>query len=550
MPTNVYTTQISELYGAELSSEINSRLVSLVHQYKSLIPISQNVRLSEADSILITYADQVQEEGQRPLHVLADFMDKYLQKLISGIHVLPFYPWSSDDGFSVIDYLRVDDAFGDWNHIERIGSSYRLMVDLVINHVSAQSEWFQSFLKGVPPYDSFFMTVEGDPDLSKVVRPRTLPLLTEYHTAQGTKRVWTTFSPDQVDLNYHNPDVLLKMMEVLFTYIQHGAQVIRLDAIAYLWKEIGTSCIHLPQTHQIIQLIRKVLDDVAPHVILVTETNVPHVDNISYFGDGFNEAQMVYNFALPPLVMHTIHTGNASRLTDWAKELALPSDRTTFFNFLASHDGIGINPARGILTDEEIQSLIDQTKAHGGLVSYKSNPDGTESPYELNISYFDALSDPGSHEPVTIQVGRFLAAQAIMLSLLGVPGIYFHSLVGSRNWLDGVGITKQNRTINRQKLDGVLLENQLKTIGSIRNQVFTKFRKLLAIRSSSSAFDPYGSQKVLDMGPAVFAVLRISPDGQERMLCIQNVTPSVQQVSTYLLEPYETLWLKPENHNS
>jgi sucrose phosphorylase len=309
-----------------------------------------------------------------------------------GIHILPFYPWTSDDGFSVTDYRKVDSNLGEWKDITSMQNNFRLMFDGVINHISAESEWFKGFLRDDPPYRDYFITVDGDPDLSQVVRPRALPLLTSFNTPSGEKRVWTTFSADQIDLNFKNPEVLFEILDIMLMYIERGATYIRLDAIAYLWKEIGTTCIHLPQTHHLIQLMRCVLDEVAPHVHLITETNVPHADNISYFGDGTNEAQLVYNFALPPLTLHTFHTGNAQVLSNWAKTLTLPSDKTTFFNFLASHDGVGLNPARGILSNEEIDALVNKTLAHGGLVSYKNNSDGSQSPYEMNVNYFDALS--------------------------------------------------------------------------------------------------------------------------------------------------------------
>jgi glycosidase len=388
--------------------------------------------------------------------------------------------------------------------------------------------------------------VEGDPDLSQVVRPRALPLLTEFQTPSGKQRVWTTFSTDQADLDYHNPEVLLEILDILLMYVERGAQLIRLDAIAYLWKEPGTTCIHLPQTHAIVQLLRAILDEIAPHVYLITETNVPHAENISYFGDGYNEAQLVYNFALPPLVMHTILTGDASILSQWAAELKPPSERASFFNFLASHDGIGLNPVRGILSPIEIEALVDQTRAHDGLISYKANPDGTQSPYELNINYFDALSGTHSDEPLAVQLDRFLAAHAIMLSLRGVPGIYFHSLFGSRSWRAGVESTRQNRTINRQKLELSNLERQLADPTSLRSQVFARLSDLLRRRASSPAFHPNGEQSILNIGHAVFGVRRTSPDSQRHMLCLHNVTAQTQTIfvnnSTITLVPYQIFW--------
>jgi sucrose phosphorylase len=387
------------------------------------------------------------------------------------------------------------------------------------------------------------------------VRPRALPLLTPFHTPSGEKKVWTTFSDDQIDLNFKNPEVLLEILDILLLYAEHGATFIRLDAIAYLWKEIGTSCIHLPQTHHVIQFLRAALNEVAPHVYLITETNVPHTDNLSYFGDGTNEAQLVYNFALPPLTLHTFHTGDARILSDWARTLTLPSDKTTFFNFLASHDGIGLNPARGILSNADIDSLVNKTLAHSGLISYKQNADGTQSPYEMNINYFDALSNPSmllpqspAAETLDLQVNRFLAAQAIMLSLIGVPGIYFHSLFGSRGWTEGVKQTGRNRTINREKLQFDELQKQLADETSLRSKVFTRYSELLKTRSSSPAFDPHGTQKIADLHPAVFAVERTSPGGKARILCLHNVSQETVSFSAngnaITLEPYQVLWLK------
>jgi sucrose phosphorylase len=512
------------------------------------------------DAILITYGDQLREADHAPLRTLAEFTAEHLRGVVSGIHLLPFYPYSSDDGFSVIDYKAVNPALGDWDGVARVGQHFRLMFDGVINHISAQSAWFQAFLRDDPKYRDYFIVVKGEPDLSSVVRPRTLPLLTEFTTPSGAKKVWTTFSADQIDLNYANPDVLLDIVDVLLFYVAHGAELIRLDAIAYLWKEIGTPCIHLPQTHGVIQLLRAILDEVAPRASLITETNVPHQDNISYFGDGRNEAQLVYNFALPPLTLHAFRTGDASALSRWAAGLTLPSDQTAFFNFLASHDGIGLNPARGILRNDEVAALVDQVIAHGGRVSYKNNPDGSISPYELNINYFDALSNPNGAEPLSLQIDRFVAAHAIMLALAGVPGIYFHSLIGSRSWLEGVSLLGHNRAINRQKFDRAEVERELRDPQSRRAQVFNRLKHLLQVRASSDAFAPQAMQRVIELNQAIFAVERGRAGAA--VLCLHNVTAQTQHVKLdpawqhardllssrptdveLILHPYEVVWL-------
>jgi sucrose phosphorylase len=466
------------------------------------------------------------------LQTLANFLHTYLQDTISTVHLLPFYPYSSDDGFSVIDYRAVDPALGTWADVEEIGRDFRLMFDAVVNHISAQSEWFQRYLRDDPRYREFFLTINPTTDLSAVFRPRTLPLLTEMKTEAGMKHVWTTFSADQVDLNYANPEVLLEIIALLLFYVAQGAGIIRLDAIAFLWKEPGTNCIHRPQTHAIIQLFRAVLDEVAPHIALITETNVPHADNVAYFGNGSNEAQMVYNFSLPPLVLHAFHTGNAETLTRWAAGLTLPSERVTFFNFLASHDGIGLTPTRGILSDEAINQLAARVEALGGYVSYRNNADGRQSAYELNFNYLDALSDPErpDEEPALV-ARRFLATQAIMLALRGVPGIYFHSLFGSRSWHEGVAQTGRYRTINREKCDYGRLTSEFNGPNHLRYHVFQGYSRLLRQRQAAGrVFDPYGAQALVSAGESVFAVWRCSPGASGQALCLHNTSARLQQV--------------------
>jgi glycosidase len=570
--SDILLQHLTFLYGEEYASPLLDRARSILQNHRARIPV-RNSELTERDSLLITYGDQVQSPDEKPLQTLKKFCDAYLTDIVSGIHILPFFPWTSDDGFSVVDYRQIDPALGDWDDVSAM-QNFRLMFDGVINHISSKSEWFQKFLQDDSHYRDYFITVEGRPDLSQVVRPRALPLLTPVQTPSGEKKVWTTFSDDQIDLNFKNPGVLLEILDILLLYIERGADFIRLDAIAYLWKEIGTSCIHLPQTHRVVQFLRAALNEAASHVHLVTETNVPHADNLSYFGDGTNEAQLIYNFALPPLTLHAFHTGDAWILSNWARTLTLPSDKTTFFNFLASHDGIGLNPARGILSQADIDSLVNKTLEHGGLISYKQDAAGTKSPYEMNINYFDALSNPLSlqppsaaagtaHESLDLQADRFIAAQAIMLSLVGIPGIYFHSLFGSRGWTEGVKQTGRSRTINREKLQFNELQNQLADEKALRFKVFRRFRQLLKARSSTSAFHPHGKQNILDLHPSVFAIERISPDGKFRALCLHNVsherisfsteyktagdifTDLVVQISMITLEPYQVLWLKP-----
>ncbi len=518
------------IYGESQAKKVLPRLLAQIQAFRTRHPgLTQGnggERVDAKDAILITYGDMVQHEGEKPLRTLATFLRRHLREVVSGVHLLPFFPYSSDDGFSVIDYRQVDPRLGDWEDIHRLGEDFRLMFDAVINHISAQSAAFQGFLRGDPNYEAFFTVIQPGTDLSSVFRPRATPLLTPFQTPSGEKLVWTTFSADQIDLNYANPAVLLEAIAILLFYVAQGAEFIRLDAATFLWKEIGTTCANLPRTHRLIQLMRTVLDMTAPRVALITETNVPHRENIAYFGDGHNEAQMVYNFALPILTLHAFHQQDATVLTDWAASLTLPSDEVTFFNFLASHDGIGITPAKNILPAEEIQAILRRVQALGGYVSYKSNSDGSQSPYELNINYLDALGDPDNPTETNAEiVARFLASQSIMLALRGIPGIYFHSLFGSRNWRKGVEATGRYRTINREKMQLETLEQALQDSNSLPAQVFAGYAHLLRLRREHPAFHPLGAQRILRLHPQVFAVERTARQGKESILCLTNITP-------------------------
>ena len=541
---------LTALYGHEQAHGAWRQLENVLRDFHrrnpNLVSDSTSPPLTERDAILITYGDQFREPGVAPLATLHDVLTQTLDGVVSGAHILPFYPYSSDDGFSVIDYTQVDPNLGDWADLERLGQDVRLMFDAVINHISRESDWFQRFLAGDPEYERWFITFEPDDPqdwVPQVVRPRALPLLTPVQTSRGERLVWTTFSDDQIDLNYAYPPVLLRIIEVLLLYVEKCAQLIRLDAIAYLWKTIGTSCIHLKETHRVIKLLRCVLDAVAPGTVLITETNVPHEENISYFGrpqpgtGRTDEAQLVYQFPLAPLVMHSLLSGDAQILSRWAAGLETPAPEAMFFNFTASHDGIGVMPARGLLGEDQVQSLVDATLAHGGRVSYKTNADGSQSVYELNISYFDALSDPTADEPRAVQVSRFIVSQAIMLALAGLPGIYVHSLLGSQSWREGVARTGRNRSINREKFHRTRLEEELADPTSVRYQVFHAYSRLLRARAAEPAFHPQGPQQVLFLDERVFALVRTALAGLGPVLCLHNVS---EQVCNVRVRPSET----------
>lgn len=547
---------LNEIFGENKSHEAYAKIMPLVEKYRGK---PQNEYFSEKDAVLITYGDSLLGE-KSALSVLEEFTVKYLKDSFSTIHILPFFPYSSDDGFSVIDYYKVNEELGNWDDIEKIGNSIKLMFDFVLNHVSAKSGLFRNYLAGKEGYENLAISVDPNTDLSKVTRPRTLPLLTAFIKDDGEKvYVWTTFSEDQIDLNFSDVDTFVRMVEVLLFYATKGASMIRLDAIAYLWKEIGTNCIHLPQTHAVVKLFRQILNQTTSSVI-ITETNVPHKENVSYFGNGYDEAQMVYNFTLPPLLLYTFIKEDSTVFTNWASSLSLPSNETTFFNFTASHDGIGVRPLEGIINESEIESVINHVKEIGGEVSYKTNSDGSKSPYEINITYVDAMSRKDDTNEKHAK--RFIASQVIAMSLPGVAAVYIHSLLGSHNWKEGVKITKRARTINREKLNISAVEKELQDPSSLRHIVFNKYTELLKIRRSEKAFHPNAACKVLDVDEKLFACIR--GEGEESVCVLVNISSEKQDVSLpslgiearyniisretisekTQLPAYEVLWLK------
>ena len=556
------------LYGLEEGDILLDRFFHMIGRYGvgANRSTATSKAVSEKDAVLITYADMVQKEGAHPLSTLREFCTARLKGAFSAIHILPFYPWTSDDGFSVVDYREVDKRYGNWDDISRFSKEFELMFDLVLNHCSSKSPWFREYISGVEPGSNYILEGDEKADLSAVVRPRATPLLTPYQTRGGERHVWTTFSADQVDLDWTSSDLLFEFLDIIMFYASLGCRILRLDAVAFLWKELGTNCLHLPKTHQVIKLIRNFIEVVAPEVLILTETNVPHPENISYFGKG-DEAHAVYQFSLPPLLLHGLLRGTAGLVTNCAANLYPPPKGCHFLNFTASHDGIGVRPLEGILPTEEILALAEDIRKNGGFVSMRKMEDGTEFPYELNTTYYGALSDKKDFE---LGKKRFLCSQAIALAMKGIPAVYFHSLCATPNYTEGVKETGHNRTINRRKWGSEELENLLDNEEGNSGEIFEWYTRVLRKRASCPAFHPDAGQTVLDFGDEVFAFERKSIDGSQTLLCLFNflsIEAKIDQqeiLSVYFpdgqvkdlisggefsiqdsfaLRPYQSLWL-------
>lgn len=496
---------------------------------------------SEEDVVLITYGDSIERSKQKhegehdkvllekPLVTLKRFLDEHCRDSINSVHILPFYPFSSDDGFSVINYCAVNDALGEWGDIKAISEDYHLMADLVINHCSSRSVWFDNFVAGEGVGHDYFFTESPEQDLSLVVRPRTSPLLREVETAHGTKHVWCTFSHDQVDFDFRNPAVLEEFVKIIRLYLDQGVRIFRLDAIAFLWKVSGTSCLNLEETHEVVRLLRVLIEHAVPEAIIITETNIPNRENLSYFGNA-NEAHCVYNFSLPPLLLNTLLTGNCYYLKQWMMSMPPAQQGTAYFNFIASHDGIGLRPAEGLLSDEELSTLISTMESFGGRLSMRALENGENKPYEINITLFDALKGT-TKGPDNLGIDRFVCAHAIMFALEGIPGLYIHSLLATENDYDKVKHTSHNRAINRHRWDETLLLDRLADESSHHYKVNLRLMALLAIRKKQVAFHPNAIQFTLHLGETIFGFWRQSIDRKQSIFCIYNISDCPQKLS-------------------
>ncbi len=561
---------ISAIYHDVLSAEDKHQLADNIQQLTEGAAAkhqpSNRPLWDEKSTTLITYGNSLVKEGELPLTTLLNFTETHFSDAISTVHILPFFTYSSDDGFSVKDFYQVNPTLGDWSHVTDFTSSFAIMADIVMNHGSAQGEWFQNYLQGKAPGDNYFFSV--DParfDSSKVKRTRTTTLLNPVNHHEGTKYVWCTFSPDQVDFNFQNPDVLVQFIDVLFYYLEQGISIFRLDAVGFLWKTTGTTCLSLEQTHEIIRLFRTLLHHVAPSAMLITETNIPHEENMSYLGKG-DEAHAIYNFALPPLLISTLLSGNCHHLRQWMQSMPKAQPGTTYFNFIASHDGVGLRPIEDLLTIKETHALIKTLANFGGDVSYRTATEGGQKPYEVNIALVDALK--GTHYGADeFMVQRFLCAHAIMIAMAGIPGIYIHSLLGTKNDYEGIEQKGHKRAINRHQWHLDTLLPLLKEETSEHHQICAGLTSLLKTRRLQPAFHPDANQRILDLGNDIVGFLRqvdtqtiycfynislhtqllpladLLPNNKKQWLDLLQKSKAINPSDCIVLAPYQAAWL-------
>ena len=518
-----------QIYSNDLSKkQINNLFLNIKSIFTQPMKRSKNELWSEKDFLLITYADSIKKNNQKNLITLNSFLKKYCKEF-SYIHILPFFPFSSDDGFAVEDYKKIKIEHGSWKDLKKITKTFDIMVDLVINHCSSNNKLFKNFLEDKNPGKDFFINSEKKfPKSNKIVRPRSSDLSKKVLVDRKNTYVWCTFGHDQVDFDFRNPNVLLYFFEIIKFYLDQDIKALRLDAVAFLWKELGTRCINLPQTHNIIRLIRLIIDRFYNKTLIITETNIPSHENLTYFGNN-NEAHCIYNFSLAPLLIHAVVSGNSFYLKKWSRGMPPAQENNSYLNFLSTHDGIGMRPVEGILPENEIQKYFNFFKKQGGLFSYRTNA-GKKSVYEVNITLLEAFKECYNGKDKFV-LERFILAHTILFSMEGIPAIYIQNYLGSKN--DNAKVKKTNsfRSINRRNWNFDSLVKIFKNKSNINSKILHSLNRLMVLRKKQIAFHPNATQFTLQLGDIFFGIWRQSIDRSQSIFCISNLTNVKQKIS-------------------
>ncbi len=518
---------LETIYSDNTTEEINfisNQLLQILDNFSeksAYEEISNKERWNESHSVLITYADSIYKNGEATLVTLRDLLSNYFGSLSKVVHILPFLKSTSDGGFAVSSYETLEEKFGSWDDLKSISKNHDLMADLVLNHVSSSHLWVQQFIKSQEPGISNVFSPDQNLDWSNVVRPRSSSLFSQINTEDGPKQVWTTFGPDQIDLNWHNPKMNLEFLNLIITYLSNGIKWFRLDAVGFIWKESGTTCLHLPKAHSIVKILRFLLNNLLDDGVLITETNVPQKENLSYLIPE-DEAHMAYNFPLPPLLLEAIITSRADILNSWIFDWPNLPDETTLFNFTASHDGVGLRALEGLMNEQRIKDLLINCEKRGGLVSHRRLSNGEDKPYELNISWWSAMEDSG-RDSNRYQFERFILTQLLVMALKGVPAFYLPALLASENDIKSFSKTGQRRDLNREKFKTDNLLAVLNNPESNANKNLKYLRNAMDVRSNLKQFHPSSKMKCLSKGRSDIIVIKRGK-GSDSVFAIHNMT--------------------------
>lgn len=586
---------LQAVYG-DSSATIYEKVVAIAEDFSKRRANSQGngfKSLSQKDMALICYADHVVSTEFSPIQTLGKVLKEYgISDKLPITHILPFYPWDTDRGFSVKDYYSVNPGYGTWEDIKELGTYTKLMFDFVANHASIENPLVQKALisdhispedsecKEYLPYKDFVISYTEDnkpseEDLKQLSRPRNFPVLTKYRVVKndenrkvailGEKKeeenvlgegyVWTTFSRAklddgseetcQIDINYNNPNVFVESVKILLFYVEQSAKLVRLDAIGYIWKKIGSSSLHEPECHKILEALGSVLRIAAPEVITISEVNEPQVNAFTYIGNKEHpEADLAYQFSHFPLAVHAVLTEQSNFYQEWLKTISVFGAHQ-FTTVLGSHDGIGMKPARGLLPEEELERLCKiLVEEHQGKPNFAVLPGGKKIIYEVCATPWCIINNPHTNENFDTQLQRYLAVTAMGLCIPGIPAIYWNGLFGMKNYLPEGGLD-ENRTVNREIFDYIALKDLLDNETSEIHRCFQAVKYLLATRAKEQAFHPHTklTPVVNDSSQVVSCLLDYAAENSQ-ILAVTNVAKQQCKITLDSKDlPTNTSWI-------
>jgi len=662
-----------DIYGADDVNIMIREIGFIVQAFKFGLSQERADKLALAkknhrkDYVLISYPDSIIDSTgeKKPLQALKKFLSRTRMGMV---HILPFYPWDADRGFSVENYGKVDPASGSWQDIDQINKDVDIMFDFVKNHASINNRLIQDALihRHLPEDDPLYkrsyddhkdyviaytheqsMDLERKGAFSNVVRPRNHELLTEYHIIKvvycdgkikkamvkaflgqylkwkyrvvkkknnkmdiiiegssegkrsdiavkimpeeeillGGGKVWTTFSREevegieetrQVDLNYRNPNVFAEAVIIALAYLERGAAVLRLDAIGYLWKEIGSTCIHEKKTHRIIQAMQAILKEAAPGVITVAEVNEPQEEAFKYIGDNDRPGtDMAYQFVHFPLAVYSILTGDAGYYRRWIDTI-IEYGAKQFVLVYGSHDGMGLKPIMNILPKNELARMeIMLISKYGAKPNKARLSNNEEITYEICATPWNLINNPNVKEDIALQIKRYITVAMLGMAHRALRAFYINSYIGAPNF---AGFLDENRTINRERFEEDMLFSELDDPESHKGIIMQILNTIIGKCTHQAAFDPAGPAiRTLETNNnAIIAEVLETPDHSDEEKIVQLINVSDQKASISLpigrelkgkrlfevfsgkgktyeieegilkidLEPYDVLWIK------
>lgn len=446
--------------------------------------------------MLITYADSMGKN----LKELHEVLNKYYKDAIGGVHILPFFPSSADRGFAPMCYAKVDETFGDFSDIEEIGKEYYLMFDFMVNHISAQSEYFQDFLKNKENslYKDMFIRYKefwknGEPtqeQIDKIYKRKPRAPYIEAEFADGSKeKIWCTFCTEQIDLDVTKEKTREFIKNTLKEMCCHGASVIRLDAFAYALKKADTSCFFIePDIWKLLYDIENIVKEEGAEIL--PEIHEHYTIPMKIADKGF----WIYDFALPVLTLHALYNHTGKYLKNWMKMCPMKQ-----FTTLDTHDGIGIVDVKDLLPDEEIEIVKEQLYKQGANVKkiYSSEAYNNLDIYQVNTTYYSAL---GNNDDA------YLLARAIQFFAPGIPQVYYVGMLAGSNDIELMERTKNGRDINRHYYSKDEIEDEQD------RTVVQKLKELMILRNTHPAFSLDGTIEIQTNGDRLIITRKYGSD--------------------------------------